>query len=245
MSFLITALASSYVPLPDSWAVGPTQPPTLAAPIAGVKDRRLLAGGTAGNELLTTVTGAALIVLLAVIGVTIVRIRGLLSVHLFVGLMLAGPLVLKMASTGYRFVRYYTGNPRYVQVGPPPTPLRLIAPLVVVSTVVVMASGVALLIGGPSSRSTFYPIHKLSFFVWLAFAGLHVVGHLPELGRGLREDYGAEARWDESTDGRNGRAMALASAITLGVVLAVLFIPQFGPWLHANLHPGDHTPIHH
>jgi hypothetical protein len=85
---------------------------TLAPPSAGLKGRRLLAGGTAGNELLTIATGAVLIVLLAVIGLTILRIHGLLSVHLFVGLVLVGPLVLKMASTGYRFVRYYTRNPR-------------------------------------------------------------------------------------------------------------------------------------
>lgn len=214
----------------------PTHPRTLAPPTATSKARRLFGGGTTGNELLTIATGAALIVLLAVIGITIVRIGGLLSVHLFVGLVLVGPLVLKMASTGYRFARYYTRNPCYVREGAPPTALRLIAPIVVISTVVVMASGVALLIGGPSSRSTFFPIHKLSFFVWVAFTGLHVVGRLPDLWRGLREDYGIEARWGEGTAGRSGRIMALASAITLGLVLAVLLIPQFGPWLHANLH---------
>lgn len=221
-----------------------TPPRTLAPSTAGLKGRRLFAGGTAGNELLTIATGAALIVLLAVIGITILRIHGLLSVHLFVGLVLVGPLVLKMASTGYRFVHYYTRDPHYVQEGPPETPLRLIAPIVVISTVVVMGSGIALLIGGPSSRSTFFPIHKLSFFVWVAFTGLHVLGHLPELWRGLREDYGPAARWGEGPAGRSGRTIALASAITLGVVLAVLLIPQFGPWLHANLHP-DHLHIHH
>ncbi len=216
----------------------PTQPRTPAPPLAAWSLRRLLAGGTAGNELLTIVTGAALIALLAAIGVTILRIGQLLSVHLFVGLVLVGPLVLKMASTGYRFVRYYTGTERYAEEGPPPTPLRLIAPIVVISTVVVMVSGVALLIAGPSSRSTFFPIHKLSFFVWVAFTGVHVVGHLPDLWRGLQEDYGMEARWGEGTPGRSGRVMALASAITLGVVLAVLLIPEFGPWLHAHFHHG-------
>lgn len=214
-----------------------------APPIEGLKVKRLSGGGTAGNRLLTTATGAALIGLLAVIGVTILRIGGLLSVHLFLGLVLVGPLMLKLASTGYRFVRYYTRDRLYVQEGPPPTPLRLIAPIVVISTVVVMASGVALLIGGPSSRSDFFPIHKLSFFVWVAFTAVHVMGHLPELGRGLLEDYGPDARRLEGTDGRIGRLMALASAITLGVVLAILLIPQFGPWLHANLHP-NHLRVH-
>ena len=59
------------------------------------------------------------------------------------------------------------------------------------STVVVFASGVALLFAGPSSRGTLLPIHKVSFIVWLAFTALHVLAHLPEICRALRADYGA------------------------------------------------------
>ena len=81
--------------------------------------RSLTGGGTDGNERLTTVTGAILIVLLAVIGFTIPQLRQFISVHLFVGLLLIGPVVLKLASTGYRFVRYYTGNAAYRRKGPP------------------------------------------------------------------------------------------------------------------------------
>src|SRR5664279_267640 len=113
---------------------------------------RLTGGGTTGNERLTAVTGAVLIGLLAVIGVTILRIRPLLSVHLFVGMLLIPPVLLKLASTGYRFVRYYTANPPYRRKGPPPALLRMIAPIVIVSTLVVIGTGVALLLIGPSSR---------------------------------------------------------------------------------------------
>ena len=45
--------------------------------------------------------------------------RGLLGPHMFIGLVLIGPVALKLASTGYRFVRYYTGAPVYVAKGPP------------------------------------------------------------------------------------------------------------------------------
>jgi hypothetical protein len=183
------------------------------------------------------VTGAVLIVLLAVIGLTILSIRPLLSAHLFVGLVLIGPISLKLASTGYRFARYYTGSPRYRSKGAPPTWLRLIAPVVVISTLVVMASGVALLIGGPQSRGVLLPIHKASFIVWIAFTSLHVLGHLTDLWRGLSADYGSTAKLGEVADGRAGRALALASALTLGVVIAVLLIPMFGAWLNAPAHP--------
>lgn len=180
-------------------------------------------------------TGAALIVLLAVIGVTILRIGQLLSVHLFVGLVLLGPLALKLASTGYRFARYYTGNPRYRGKGAPPIQLRLMAPVVVISTVAVMASGVALLIAGPQARGTLLVgLHKASFVIWLAVTSVHVLAHLPETWRGLGTDYGS--RLLQTPDGRAGRALALAAALVLGVVIAILFIPMFGPWLSVPLH---------
>jgi hypothetical protein len=208
----------------------------------------LAGGGTAGNERLTSATGAVLIVLLAVIGVTIVRLGPLLSVHLFVGIVLIGPLLLKLSATGYRFVRYYTSNPAYVRKGAPALPLRLIAPVFIASTLVVFASGFALLFIGPSSRGTLLPIHKVSFIVWIAFASLHVLAHLPTMWRGVRADYhrpvrGRARAWEqrlhpsERANGRTGRVISLASALAFGLVLAIVLIPQFAPWISAhNLH---------
>ena len=69
---------------------------------------RLLAGGTAGNQQLTAATAVVLLVLLAALGVTIVRIGGLLNPHMFLGMLLVGPVALKLASTGYRFVNATT-----------------------------------------------------------------------------------------------------------------------------------------
>ena len=62
-------------------------------------------GGSEGNARLTGMTGAVLILLLAAEGATILRIRGLISVHIFFGMLLIPPVLLKLASTGYRFVR--------------------------------------------------------------------------------------------------------------------------------------------
>jgi hypothetical protein len=203
------------------------------------RSERLTGGGTTGNERLTTVVGATLIVLLAVIGLTILRIHWLLSVHLFVGMLLVPPVLLKLSSTGYRFVRYYTGNPRYREKGPPELALRVIAPMVVLSTLVVFVSGVVLLFAGPSARATWFPIHKDSFFVWVAFMAIHVIGHLPSMPRVLRTDhsrypdYYHEAGGDVT--GRAGRVLALSSALVAGAVLAILVIPQFGPWLHGSI----------
>jgi hypothetical protein len=199
-------------------------------------EQRLTGGGTTGNERLTAATGVLLLVLLAVIGVTILRLGQLLWVHLFVGMLLLPPVLLKMGSTGYRFARYYTANSAYREKGPPAAPMRLLAPFVVISTVVVMGSGVALLFAGPSSRRTLFPIHKLSFFAWLAFTVLHVLGHLLDLPAPLRADFRGNAGLSGQEPGRDGRVLSLVGVLVAGLVLAVLLIPEFSPWLHAHHH---------
>ncbi len=199
---------------------------------------RLTAGGTNGNERLTITTGLVLLILLALLGVTILRIRPLLSEHMFLGVLLICPVTLKLASTGYRFIRYYTFEERYRRKGPPAMPLRLLAPIVLVSTVVVFASGVALMLLGPSSRNALLPIHKISFFVWVAATALHVLGHLTDLSRVLipRSPSGTLlAEVQDSPAGRSGRALALSVTLLAGVVLGILSISQFAPWTHTHI----------
>jgi hypothetical protein len=211
--------------------------------------RGLFAGGTEGNERLTVLTGLLLIVLLAVLGVTIIRIGQLLWLHLFLGLVLLGPVGLKLASTGYRFTRYYTSDPAYRKKGPPAPALRGLAPFVVFFTLAVFATGVALLLLGPSARQPFVLLHKVSFFAWLAVTALHVLGHLPEIQRLLsdarrsrREILGTQAARSRDrrphvpaaaqVDGRQGRGAALIVSLLAGLVLAVALIGQFSVWTH-------------
>ncbi len=194
---------------------------------------RLTAGGTDGNERLTTVTGALLLGLLAVLGITIVRVHPLLEEHMFLGMLLIGPVLLKMGSTGYRFVRYYTAEPRYRRKGPPEAALRVLAPLVVLSTVVVFGSGVVLLLAGPSSRPTWFPIHKVSFFVWLSATALHVLGHLADLRRVLAPGETGIAELDARRAGRGGRVLALGGMLVAGLVLGAISISRFPAWVNA------------
>lgn len=74
-------------------------------------------GGSVGNERLTAATAVALLVLLAVEGVTILFLRPLLSVHVFVGMLLLPPVALKLGSVGWRLARYYVGSREYVLKG--------------------------------------------------------------------------------------------------------------------------------
>jgi hypothetical protein len=135
-----------------------------------------------------------------------------------------------MASTGYRFVRYYAGAPAYRRKGPPQLELRLLAPLVVLSTLAVFGTGVALLLVGPSGRGTLTFAHKVSFFAWLAVTAVHVLGHLLDLPAALRADRRAERPWDDRGSGRGARALAIAGALVGGLVLALIAESRFGAW---------------
>lgn len=201
---------------------------------------RVLGGGTDGNERLTGAIGIVLIVLLAALGVTILRLRSLTPEHLFIGLLLIPPIALKMGSTGYRFVRYYTHDAVYRARGAPPPLLRLSAPIVVASTLGVFATGVALLAIGPSAPGAIRLLHKASFIVWIGITALHVLGHLPDLERTFLRKREGRVEYNDLAAGRVGRAVSLTGALVIGVVIAILLIPQFGAWSHFEAFRQDH-----
>ncbi len=219
-------------PRPDLAGAAETSPRTAVTRRA--RDGRIgtnfTGGGTAGNEQLTSITGTILFVLLAVVGVTIVRIGQLLWLHLFVGLLLIGPVTLKLASTGYRFTRYYSHDPAYRRKGPPQTLLRLIAPIIVLTTVLVFASGIVLLFVGPADRGQLLLIHKVSFIVWVVFTSLHVLIHLPHMPASLRAVRRANPALPGQQTGAAGRWISIAGAIVGGLVLAIILIPDFATW---------------
>jgi uncharacterized membrane protein len=190
----------------------------------------LTGGGTDGNEQLTTVTGAILIVLLAVIGFTIPQLRQFVWMHLFVGMLLIGPVLLKLASTMYRFVRYYTGAAEYRRKGPPELVLRVIGPIVVLCTVAVFVTGVVLLVLGPTRRDPWVELHKVTFIVWVVFMSLHVLLHLPAVARALGIGRTGREQLAGAAPGAAGRWIAIASALVAGLVLAIALIPDFAPW---------------
>jgi hypothetical protein len=184
-------------------------------------------GGTDGNERLTAASGVVLLLLLAAEGVTIVFIRPLISAHVFIGMLLIPPVALKLASTGWRFARYYAGAREYRLKGPPLLPLRLLAPLVVASTLAVLGTGVALLALGP--RNNFVVgLHKDAFVVWLIATGVHVLAYLPRLPRLAAGDW----RRGDAVGGSIARKALLAGAVVLGAILALATIRYAQPWVH-------------
>ena len=185
-------------------------------------------GGADGNERLTAGAAVVLFVLLAVEGVTIVFLRPLFSVHVFVGMLLIPPVALKLGSTGWRFFRYYTGRQEYVRKGPPLLPLRLLAPVVVLSTFAVFATGVTLLVVGPRGGIVL-GLHKASFVVWLVATGIHVLVYLVRVPKLAAADWRPQRPQLGGTSARRG---LLAGSIVAGAILAIATIQYAQPWLH-------------
>jgi hypothetical protein len=175
----------------------------------------LFASGSAGNQHLTAVVAAILLLLLAVEGATLLQIGSLLTVHAFVGMLLIPLVGLKLASTGWRMARFYLGGEEYVRLGPPHIVLRvLVAPVIVLSTIVLFATGVALLVLG-QTRGTIVGLHKASFVVWAGALGLHVLGHAPKLPAVLRS----------RVPGTAHRLILVATTVVAGALLATSTLP--------------------
>jgi hypothetical protein len=184
------------------------------------------ADGVAGNEHLTALTGVVLLVGFAIEGVTILRIGRLLTLHFFIGLLLIGPVLLKIGSTGYRIARYYAGATPYVRRGPPAPLLRLLGPFVIATSLAVLGTGVALAVVGPANGSWLF-LHKASFVFWLVVMTLHVLAHLWRLPRILLTP---SRHSSFRLTGGLGRWLLVAASLAGGLVIALLAVHLAGPW---------------
>jgi len=186
-------------------------------------------------------TGAVLLVLLAIEGFTILRVGRLLTLHFFLGMLLLGPVALKAGSVIYRFVRYYGGSEPYRRKGPPAMLLRLLGPVIMLLTACVFGSGVMLAVTGPG-QGPWMLLHKASFILWFCAMAIHVLAYVPRLpgllaaeARGVARPGGAATgrharRAMEVLGGRGTRLALLIASLLAGLVIALLTVHLEGQW---------------
>ena len=209
---------------------------------SGDEDRMRLAGqahtsegnsdeqsAVVGNERITALAGAILLVLILVELVSAAILHTLMSIHVFAGVLLAGPLIVKLGSTGWRFLRYYTGSPAYVRRGPPHLALRVMAPLLIVTTLAVIGSGVGLVLIGPGSAGLLVPLHGFSVLLWLPLIAIHTFAHILRVPRLVADDWGKPSG-TSNVPGRVSRFGVNLGALLAGVVAAILLFPGAAPW---------------
>jgi hypothetical protein len=175
-----------------------------------------------GNHRLTTSVGLVLLVLLGVEALTTLALHTYLSVHIFLGLLLLPPVALKLATTGWRFVRYYMGDKLYRLEGAPRLLLRLLAPLLVASTLTLFGTGVALIAVG-NGGGLLKDVHGTSFIVWGVLMIVHVLAYLARTLRVGIKDWLPHPH--PVVAGARSRRVLLGGSLLAGVVLAVAIYP--------------------
>ena len=185
--------------------------------------------GVVGNERLTALAGAVLLVLILVELVSSASLHALLPIHIFAGILLTGPLVVKLGSTFYRFLRYYTRSPAFVRKGPPRLPLRVLGPLLLIMTLVVVGSGIGLVVTGPAQAGLLLPLHNISVLFWLSLIAIHVGTYLWRTPRLVVDDWSKQA--GNLVPGRGLRLGVNLGALLAGAVAAILLFPGAAPWV--------------
>jgi hypothetical protein len=188
----------------------------------------LLRGGTEGNARLIGLTGLVLLVLLAIEGVTILDIRPLLPVHVFVGLLLIPPVALKLAATGYRLARYYLRTVEYVRKGPRSCScewwwLRAWSPPRWSSSQPVSHPPCRRVARRDRARPAQGELHRLARCIRDSRACVRTTG--PGL---VAADWGR----DSGTSGAALRTGVVALSLLLGLTVALAVMPAAWPWLH-------------
>lgn len=188
-------------------------------------------GGTAGNRNLTAFLGALLLAgILGELATLVLGLQRTLPVHILLGVALIPIVALKLGSTGWRMIRYYTNDPAYRRAGPPRPFLRGIAPLVAGSTIALFGSGVGLIVAGPNSQ-LFRSVHSASFVLFLVLVGTHALAYLPKLRRF------AFADWMRGrVQGHALRRGVVAFALVSGGAFAIAALQTLGPWTSVMHH---------
>lgn len=191
-------------------------------------------GGAEGNERLTSALALVLLALLAVETLTTLDLSAYLAVHIFLGLLLLPAVSLKLASTSWRAARYYTWNAEYRELGPPRIVLRLLAPPLVLATLVLFGTGVAFLVTG-QGHGRILQIHAVSFVVWGVIMILHVLVYLPQVVR----DGLADWRPQRALAGTGARRLLVVCGVLAGVVVALGTYSVRTNWLAHHHHHRD------
>jgi len=156
--------------------------------------------------------------------------------HVFLGMLLLPPVALKLGTTGWRFARYYTRNESYVAAGPPRMLLRMLAPLLVASTLMLFGTGVAMIAVGHRGGEL-RTLHTFSFVAWGVLIAVHVLAYLTRVFHDGVADWRSNA--SDVVAGVGTRRAVLGGSILAGVVLALATLsPQ-----RTVLHHGGHD--HH
>jgi hypothetical protein len=183
--------------------------------------------GVEANARLTAY--AAVVLLLPLAAEVVTGARPGLEAHALIGFLLVPPVLVKLGSVGYRFARYYTGDPRYRAGGPPEVLMRLLGPALVLLTVVLFVTGIELWLFGFEFGNQWLTWHKASFVLWFLAMTVHVAAYT------VRASALALADSRDRLPGVFARRSLVVGSLLFGLALAIAMFPFASPF---TLLPG-------
>jgi hypothetical protein len=196
-------------------------------------DRRLTERPThdVGVEANARLIGYASILLVIPLAAEIgTGVRLSLIPHALIGFLLVPPLLLKLGSVGYRFVRYYAGEPRYRLAGPPALLMRLLGPLLALLTVILFVTGIELWLFGYRYGDQWVAWHKGSFVLWFLAVTVHAVAYWRWASRLALADSRSRLQ------GAFARRSLVVASLVAGLSLLLAMLPFPSPF---TLMPGS------
>lgn len=184
--------------------------------------------GVRQNARLTGLTAALLIILLFLEGITILEVQSLIVLHFVIGTLIIAPVFLKLGTTGYKIYRYYTHAPAYVAEGPPPIVRRVLGPIVIVTSLGLLGSGVMLGLAGRGNGGQWLFLHKAFFVLWFIAMTAHVVIHLERTFRAIVFEY--FARKQQPLPGWSSRQVVLVVVVLIGIGLGLWSVSYADSW---------------
>ncbi len=191
-----------------------------------------------GNARMTGNVAVVLLLLFAIqLGTVVISVKTHLTLHVVVGLLLVPPLLVKIAAVSWRFIRYYRHDAAYLRKGPPAPLLRVLGPLLLLTTLVLFVSGFVLLLapsafGGP--HGVMFHVHDLSFYLWLLLLLAHLAGHARDFRSLAFRDWGRRTR--AAVPGSMLRQSVVLASLAVGLALALALVGQVGAFQSAARH---------
>jgi hypothetical protein len=207
-------------------ATSGAEPPAREAAPPRPPDKR----NADGNTRLTGMSASFVLPLFLIeVATVVLGVKSVITLHVAVGLLLLGPVLLKLASVTYRMVSYHRGVNEYRQRGKPAVAPRLLGGALAVLVVLLLASGLVLILGPNAAHGAARAIHIVTAYLVVLLLIVHIASHFRTAARLASADIRRRAA---PAPGARSRWLALLASLAIGGTLALLLGGRGSTYLH-------------
>lgn len=171
-----------------------------------------------------TASSAAILLGLFLIEIftVVLGVNSFLTLHVFIGLLAAPVLLVKIYSVGRRFFGYYRGNTAFRKKGPPTPLLRVLGPALLLITAILFGSGLLILLAPSALGGNVHHIHSFSFYLWLLLVMIHIVAPFKDFRKFAPRD--CTRRSTRTFPGVLKRRWVMVISLVVGLLVSISLI---------------------